>query len=683
MIGRLRLAASLLAVIVILAACGTQSPAPQPGRPSVSASTPANGATGVTRDVAPEAYLSLAGSAIDPATVNETSVSLVEVDGDAVDGTVTFGADGRTITFTPALPLAATTEYVFLLTDEIADEAGKRLLSSAIRFTTGTEFGVYRPEIVPIFPLDGETDVFRDTSVNNRFDDGNVGVDEATVTSDSVYLERAFDGALVAGTLTVSGGDDSIIFQPIVPLDPFTTYTFHVTAAVEDKAGRPFAPHQRSFTTDILLSVDPAPVSFDRATVFELSGDALASLLIGPDGLLYGSSVRGVVFRWPILEDGTLDLASQETYAPAILAGRPIIGMAFEPGDGGKLWITHNDPLPAPGDEAADFTGAIARIQIDEVSFSASTHDDVIVSLPRSVLDHLTNSLAFDPDGALYVTQGSNSSNGAADNTWGNRPERLLTAAMLRIDTEAALAVAPLDVQTEDDPASGTSGDYDPYAPGAPLTLYATGIRNAYDFVFHSNGRLYAPGNGGNGGNTPASPDGATPEIPALFGVPTQPDFLHEVNEGGYYGHPNPLRGEYVLNGGNPTAGDDGNDEVAASAPGEDDGYEVGIEPPAAYGGNLTSLGLNASANGTIEYLSGRFGGALLNQMLIARYTNGDIRAFEFDLDGALIGDTVVATGLERPLDLAENQLSGDLYVIEFQGTFGSRVTLLRAQGGE
>ena len=36
-------------------------------------------------------------------------------------------------------------------------------------------------------------------------------------------------------------------------------------------------------------------------------------------------------------------------------------------------------------------------------------------------------------------------------------------------------------------------GTYDPYAAGAPLTLYATGVRNAFDLVWHSNGHLYAP----------------------------------------------------------------------------------------------------------------------------------------------------------------------------------------------
>jgi poly(A) polymerase len=82
--------------------------------------------------------------------------------------------------------------------------------------------------------------------------------------------------------------------------------------------------------------------------------------------------------------------------------------------------------------------------------------------------------------------------------------------------------------------------DLDPYAPtrpGAPVSIYATGVRNAYDLVFHSNGHLYAPVNGSaSGGATPASPDGLVPGIPIV----TTPEtlrlrrwgaFLHDLGK--------------------------------------------------------------------------------------------------------------------------------------------------------
>ena len=37
---------------------------------------------------------------------------------------------------------------------------------------------------------------------------------------------------------------------------------------------------------------------------------------------------------------------------------------------------------------------------------------------------------------------------------------------------------------------------YDPFAEDAVVKIFATGVRNAYDLVWHSNGQLYVPTNG-------------------------------------------------------------------------------------------------------------------------------------------------------------------------------------------
>ena len=51
----------------------------------------------------------------------------------------------------------------------------------------------------------------------------------------------------------------------------------------------------------------------------------------------------------------------------------------------------------------------------------------------------------------LYLLQGSNSAGGAADGAWGNRPERLLSAALLRLDLNKLPANLPLDAFTSQD----------------------------------------------------------------------------------------------------------------------------------------------------------------------------------------------------------------------------------------
>ena len=78
---------------------------------------------------------------------------------------------------------------------------------------------------------------------------------------------------------------------------------------------------------------------------------------------------------------------------------------------------------------------------------------------------------------------------------------------------------------------------------GAPISIYATGFRNAYDLVMTADGRLYTVDNGSNSnlGGNPAIVNGeATNQIVNGGTGSGEPLFL--VEQGGYYGHPNPTR---------------------------------------------------------------------------------------------------------------------------------------------
>ena len=346
-----------------------------------------------------------------------------------------------------------------------------------------------------------------------------------------------------------------------------------------------------------------AAVTFEKVSLASATGKPFTSVAMGPDGKLYAGTLTGEIVRFPLNSNGTTGTAEVITSVQAANGGsqRMLIGLAFDPAaTAGNLvlWVSHSAYAFTGG---PDWTGKVTRLSGPNLA----TVQDYVVGLPRSARDHLTNSLAFGPDGALYFTQGSNSGMGAPEAIWENRPERKLTAAVLRMDP-AAITTPPVDVKTEE------GGTYDPFAPLAPVKIYASGIRNAYDLVWHTNGQLYVPTNGSNqGSNTPATPtplpascltriDSAAngpytgPQVPGLSNVAqSQDDFLFRVVQNGYYGHPNPQRCEWVLNGGNPTAGPD-TAEVTA--------YPTGVQPDRNWRGSAFDFGLHGSTDGVIEY---------------------------------------------------------------------------------
>lgn len=492
------------------------------------------------------------------------------------------------------------------------------------------------------------------------------GVQTASLGPTTVRLYETLTGIDVAGEANTSGGGDVIVFTPDAPLRENTGYTLSIIG-VTDTGGFPVLPLTASFATGS-AEVEPiAPFAFTAVSTAASPG-GYTTLVISPDGtMLYAAGIDGSVTRWSI-DAATGALSNEQRLDQPALAGRPMIGLVFDPTDPDVLWATSNGPFA--GSQSVDFGSKLVRITLGDGPGFNAVVEDYLIGLPRSARDHLSNSIAFHDDGTgqqkLYLTQGSNSAMGAPDNAWDNRPERLLSAAVLEIDTSRDVSGGPINVQTQDpnvvlpNGAGAQLGWYDPFAPDAPVKLYATGIRNAYDLVWHSNGGLYIATNGSAaGGNVPDDP--STPINEALFGVGTQNDYLFNVREGFYYGHPNPVRDEYILNGGNPTAGAD---------PYQVGEYPVGVTPPSDYGGIAYDFSRNRSPNGAIEYRGNGFDGSLAGRLLITEYSGGnDILVLELDASGAVVGTTRLADAFGQallfndPLDLVEHGPSGRIYV--------------------
>ena len=522
-------------------------------------------------------------------------------------------------------------------------------------------------------------------------------VDAASLTTGAAGLVKVADGSQVPVRLATSGGGDTINITPTAALDPNSLYRLYVTEKVTDVNGDTFLPYSVVFTTSAGTTgggggSGGSPVGFDKVAS-GAPAQFYTAMVKGPDGKMYAATLDGHIFRMSIAADGTLsapqDITTVRDHATSAgLFGAPnrtVVGLAFDPASTANnliLWITDN-PEFVGAFNIPDFSSHLAKLTGPDLG----TYTDVLTNLPRSVKDHQVNSIAFGPDGALYFNVGANNAMGAPDSTWGNRPEHLLSASVLRLDASKLPSSLPLDVKTVD-----AGGPYDPFTSGAPLTVYGSGVRNAYDLVWHSNGHLYVPTNGSAaGGNTPGTPatlptdcsihrmDGTAytgPSVPAITNNPqSQTDFVYDVKKGRYYGHPNPTRCEWVLDNGNPTGSPD---------PFQVDGYPVGTAADRNYDlADVYDAGIHASADGAVEYLGSAFGGALKGKLLVVRYSSGqDIETFDVAGSGGLSNRTTGITGLtgfNQPLALAQDPATGDLYVSE---TGANKLTLLRPQGG-
>ncbi len=510
-----------------------------------------------------------------------------------------------------------------------------------------------QPRVLDVDPTDGAKDVFVTTSVTLSLSEG---VDTATIGSNSVQLLDP-TGSQISGAYNSDAAGALVSFTPSDRLFENTTYSVRTTSSLLTTSGQSFVPFESSFTTGS-GGIPPAPLSFDRLAVSDVSGPT--SLTIGPDGKLYAANAIGEIRRYTLGSDG-LPTAVPELFTPFGQFTRTILGLRFDPRASAtnlKLWVSHGE---LGGENMANFTGKVSVL----TGANLQTVRDVIVGLPRSTRDHMNNGIDFGSNGHLYINVGSLNGYGAPDRYWGFREETPLSAAILSANVNG-------DSRFQGTVDVNTSTGYDPTATGAPVKVFASGTRNPYDLVWHTNGLLYAPVNESASGNAPAGPSG---EPPALNELPAGRDFLARVRSGSYYGHPNPSRGQYVLNGGNPTSDVD---------PFEQKEYPVGQLPDPKWDKPILNMGLHRSPNGIAEYTNNAFGGALLGQLLIAEFSNGDdILAVAIDGSGNDGAVTQVASGFYNPLDVTVNAGNGYIYVAEYGSQpegIGGKITLLRAK---
>ena len=282
----------------------------------------------------------------------------------------------------------------------------------------------------------------------------------------------------------------------------------------------------------------------------------LRRLLVAALVLVAALTLGSVAFVWAasdeIMRWGGYSAAHERLVTGIVVTGTPARPVVY---------VTSSDPRFGPGilrreDPVDTNSGVLSRL---ERTRDGWRRVDLVRGLPRSNADHASNGMALSRDGTtLYIAQGSNTNLGAPAERFGNVPEYELSGAILAVDL-LRIGDRTYDLPTRDDPdRSGVHDENDPFGgnrgknqarlvPGGPVQVFASGLRNPYDVLVTSAGRLYTVQNGPNtayGGLVAGEgPGGACTNEPREGGF-RGPDTLHLVQKGGYYGYPNATRHE-------------------------------------------------------------------------------------------------------------------------------------------
>jgi glucose/arabinose dehydrogenase len=403
------------------------------------------------------------------------------------------------------------------------------------------------------------------------------------------------------------------------------------------------ASWQRADTADATI-----PVKFTTGTVAGAGFSVThpTTIAIHPvDGRLFVGDDSGRVVALT-LDPNTKQVTASETIATAAQL-QEVFGITFDPADPAAVYVTNTisgfgagftqaPPSGSPG----SYAGKITKIKV-------GVFTDVITNLPVSNSGHESNGLEFGPDGNLYIAQGGQTNAGVIDAGG---------TLFQRIDVALGGAMLQADVTDPGFDGNVTYSEGDVYSTTTDVTngdvnVYASGLRNPYDLVFHSNGRLYVTDNGPNDTYGPGS-TGCSPATDTGVDA-AQTDELNIVTAGSYYGHPNRNRGRT---------------DVRQCVY-----HENGTPSSGGYTGAIALLPV--SSNGITEYKSNKFAGQMQGDLLIAAWVNSELRRIKLSPDGlSVVEHTTLATNLANALDVTTST-DGTIFVAEYGG---NKITFLK-----
>jgi hypothetical protein len=293
--------------------------------PSVISVTPPNVATGICPNTVVTATFS---EAMNPATINTTTVTLAGPGTTPVVGVVTYALS--TATFTPSSPLALNTVYTATITTGAKDPSGNALAANFVwSFTTSTA-SCAPPSVISVAPPNLATGICPNTLVTATFSEAM----QSSMINSTTFTLTGPGLTAVPGAVTYVVSSDVATFTPTNPLALDTLYTATITTGAEDLSGVPLAANYVwSFTTS--ATACQATVPLGTACSFGILAATPAVANSGP------TDVTGDVGIWPA--------ASITGFPPGTLTGTEYAGDAVAQTAQGDLTTAYNYAAAAPG----------------------------------------------------------------------------------------------------------------------------------------------------------------------------------------------------------------------------------------------------------------------------------------------------------------------------------------------
>ncbi len=243
--------------------------------PTLVLAEPFDTATGV----APTALIIATFSEpVNPATVSASSFVVAPVGSAPITGTFEFS--GRSITFVPSVPLAASTLYSVTVTNAVTDLAGNPLVGSDVAnpwtFTTGLELDVTPPFVIRTSPPAAANTVCINSTINATFNEQMI---RSTVVDNFTVIGPSGE---VPGIVSYNATTRTATFHQAENFVADTEYTATVTSGATDRAGNPLdmaggpVPNPWTFRIGPTTTVCQSPVPLRSLTGFAIvAGDGL------------------------------------------------------------------------------------------------------------------------------------------------------------------------------------------------------------------------------------------------------------------------------------------------------------------------------------------------------------------------------------------------------------------------